>query len=217
VAYIIARQKYDNNPGITTALPQNSNPQAVTPIANREAAFECLFGRLTTSRGGVSSAEEFVIPAQGVARHIGSDTARLEVFFDPSRANVFDDGVPDGATRGKLAAGFEVIGGVATSGYYPDEIRQFYSIDIASAQTFPIPQFAQTLQVYTPTPQFVAMTWLEDTQVFGPLHQVPNSPVYATGYVDQPQPIPVNASALLVLATNNQLTSNPVLVWRRRT
>lgn len=214
-AYVFATQVYDNNKSITTALPQRQNPQAVTPVANRAPAFEALFGRMTTSRGGVSTFEEFVIPAHGVALHIGSDTARVEVFFDPAKANIVDDAIPDSEIRGKLAAGFEVVGGVATAGFYPDEIRQFYDTGIAGLQRFVVPQFAKTLQVFTDAPQAFSIFWQapENLGAIGPLSNVPTTLI---PYVDAPMPIPVNAGRLQI-STAVAVNESPILVWGRKT
>lgn len=222
VAYIFARQVYDNNKGITTGLPQGSNPQAVTPVANRSSCFEALFGRLTTSRGGVSTYEEFVIPAHGVALHIGSDTARVEVRFDPRKANIPDGAAAaaDGFVRGKLAAGFDVIGGVATAGFYGDEVRQFYDIQLEQVgnniQLFDVPQFAKSLEVVTPDPQAYDVQWFDQVTVTNTaLANVPNSFI---PYIGGPQPIPVNAARLRVNLNTNlgPAAISPVLVWSRR-
>lgn len=218
--YLFARQVYDNNKSITTALPQAQNPQAITPVANRSPAFEALFGRLTTSRGGVSTFEEFVIPAHGVALHIGSDTARVEVQFNPAKANIEDDATPDGFIRGKLAAGFEVVGGVATSGFYPDDVQQFFDSQLDNVfnnvQVFTVPQFAKTLQVFTDSPQAYDIEWQAPASVgTGALDNVPTT---FLPYVDQPTPIPVNAGLLRVntaVALGADAPS-PVLVWGRR-
>ena len=207
VAYIVASQVYDNNPNITTALPQRNNPQAVTPLANRRPAFEALFGRLTTSRGGVSSFEEFTIPAHGASLHIGSDTARLEVIFDPGRVGLVDDAGLD--NRGKLAAGFSVVGGVASAGFYPDIIRQFFNLDTGT-QNFDVPQFSRRMQFVTDAPQGYTFTWLDP---FGaPLENVPTSGV---SYVDSPQPIPVNAASLRIVTAVLGLAIEPIIIWER--
>ncbi len=222
VAYIFAKQVYDNNKQITTGLPQRDNPQAITPVGNRSSAFEALFGRLTTSRGGVSTFEEFVIPAHGVALHIGSDTARVEVRFDPVKANIPDGAgaAVDGFVRGKLAAGFDIVGGVATAGFYGDEVRQFFDIQLDAVgnniQFFDIPQFAKTLEVFTPDPQAYLVDWqAQETVGTGNLSNVPNSFI---PYVGAPQPIPVNAARLRVNlnAALGPAAISPVLVWSRR-
>jgi hypothetical protein len=218
-AYIYARQVYDNNKGITTNVPQRDFPQAITPLANRSSAFEALFGRLTVSRGGVSTFEEFVIPAHGVSLHIGSDTARLEVRFDPAKANIPLDGAADGFVRGKNAAGFIVTGGVATSGFYQDVIRQFYDLQLDAIgnniQFFDVPRFARTLEVFTPTPQAYDVQWFPQESVNATaLSNVPNN---FASYVGAPQPIPVNAARLRV-NLNAAIAAgepSPVLVWSR--
>lgn len=207
-AYILARQLYDNNPSITTALPQDENPPAVTPLINQHPAFEGLYGRLTTSRGGVSSFEDFNIPAQGVSMHIGSDTARLEVVFDPARAGITD---ATDVGKGKLAAGFSVVGGVASSGFYPDTIRQFLELvpGGGATLTYRIPQFSRLLQFTTPVPQIYVFEWLDFNGVL-----VANTPSNGIPYANAPAPIPVNAESLRITQQVAALTS-PILTWHR--
>lgn len=187
--------------GFTVGQSGSTNDQLGTFGFDREPAFEALFGRLTTSRGGVSSVEEFTIPAHGASLHIGSDTARLEVFFDPVRLGIVG--------LGALAAGFSVVGGVASSGFYQDEIRQFFRIG-GPVQTFKVPEFSRRLQFFSSSPQAFSFTWINS---FG--FNVVNVPNSAIPYVDKPQPIPVNAVQLRVQTAVTGIQESPILVWSR--
>ena len=120
-AYIFAEQTYDNNPRNIDPGPPET--KVTTPEAEQREAFHGLFGRLESGRGGVSTFEDFLVPAHGKSIHIGADAVRLSVVFDPVRA-----GLVGVAFERERAAGFSINAGVATAVLLPDSVRDAYNL-----------------------------------------------------------------------------------------
>jgi hypothetical protein len=95
--------------------------QDTTLPADRRGAYNALFGRLTTGSGGISVDEEFIIPALGKDIHIGADSVRLEVWYDPARAGYSETVVP--GINVKACAGFRVKAHVTTALLLQDYVQ----------------------------------------------------------------------------------------------
>jgi hypothetical protein len=208
-AYIVATQTYENNPDIIDPGPPAV--KVVTPNANREPAFRALFGRLETGRGGISSFEDFIIPAHGKSIHIGADTVRLSVIFDPARV-----GYTGGGFLGQRAAGFSVIAGVATSDLLPDSVRDEYNLAASTTQVFQVPRFTRRVQFFSDCPDCFQFDWTRPPGTGAGF--LPNTPSTGVPYASSPQPIPVEAFGVQITEKlPGQATTNPVLLWERQT
>lgn len=143
-------------------------------VVNRRATFaRFLQGVLETGSGGITRQESFVVPQHGRAIHIGADSVRLYALYLPLNEQP-PNPVPDG-----LAAmtGFDLNANASMSGLYPGEVRvatePFSSalIPPTDVQTFPIPEFSETLELSHPSLSSFDVTWRD---VFGaPLDDTP--------------------------------------------
>lgn len=211
LVYVSAKQVYNNNPNIVSL----AGGPITTPVANQLVANQGLYGRVRSGRGGTQNEEEFVIPAHGIALHVGADSVAVEVGFFPSRTGWG----ADAAFEGARATGWEVRGGIATSASFVDRIRQELPVSSATDLRFEIPEFARRLRVATMVPDLYGLDWqdwLGRSIAVGPL----TSPLY---WADAPAPIPIDARfvTLLRLACANGagdvLPSHPVtLEWERQ-
>lgn len=209
VVYLSALQNYVNNPGIVDAAGISIS----TPPANQLVANQALFGRVQTGRGGVTNTEEFVIPAHGLSLHMACDAVRVEVGFFPARA-----GWDVAAFQGAQATGWEIVGGVGTSGMYADRIRQHYPVDTAGTIDLRVPEYARRMRVDSLVPELYWLDWLNwrgDSIAEGPFNN-------AIAFADDAQPIPIGARSVqitkLAAASNatNFTPTHPLLIeWER--
>ena len=197
-AYIVATQTYENNPPT----------RGQTIAADQASAFAGLYGRLETGRGGVSSFEDFIIPAHGKSIHIGADTSRLSIGVFPDRAGW--NTVPNNF-QGELAAGFSIVAGVTTALLLPDEVTQFYNIAVGGSQSFDIPRFSRTFQFVSDQPLGYTFAWIDAVG-----NTIATAPSTAVPYVGQNVPIPIDAVTLLMDQPAGVVTViNPLFFWRR--
>ncbi|MDA8001610.1 MAG: hypothetical protein MPL62_10025 [Alphaproteobacteria bacterium] len=209
VIYVTALQVYDNNPDIV----DGAGVRISTPPGDQQEAHAGLFVRVETGRGGVTAQEDSVVPAHGLSLHIGADSARVSVGFFPSRTQW--DQAPAGTFNGAEAAGFRVQAGVGTAGLYRDFIRQYYDIGVPNAvggvvtSFFAVPPFARRLQFFHPSPASFTFRWRSSLG-----NDLVNDPLSALFYVDQPQPIPIEAVGVNITAPAG-LSTNPILLWER--
>lgn len=212
LVYVSAVQNYGNNPQIVNA----AGAPIVTPIADQLHANAGLYGLVRSGRGGQFSEQEFIVPAHGIALHVGADSVEVSVGFFPSRT-----GWGTGAEfLGARATGWDIEAGVATAGSYVDRVRQELPVSSASDLVFRIPEFSRRLRVATMTPDLYLLDWrdwLGRSIPVGPL----TSPIY---YADAAAPIPIDARFVVLtrLATANgvlgdQVPHHPVtLEWERQ-
>jgi hypothetical protein len=189
--------------------------QDTTLPADRRGAYNALFGRLTTGSGGISVDEEFIIPALGKDIHIGADSVRLEVWYDPARAGYSETVVP--GINVKACAGFRVKAHVTTALLLQDYVRrEWYEGDggVGAAINIPIPQFTRLMMFSYEAPTNVQITWLDVFQ------NVISQNITPTEYHGRFGPIPVDAAFIRLTVTaaagvNPILTTRPMVTWSR--
>jgi hypothetical protein len=214
--YITADQRLTFVPGV------DSNIGSVGHLG--VSAFQGLFGRVELGVGGVSRSEEFTIPARGKTIHVGADTVRCQIVFDPDRANMLPSGSLDPdfeiAVRIQRSAGFELNGAVTTADVFPDVVRNEYVFARGGPQRFQVPNFSEDVQLFYPAPQLFLLKWYDPFGFF-----IATAQFSAIDYVDRPSPIPLNAASVELVpippfetatASVTLLRVNPLLVWRRQ-
>lgn len=190
--------------------------------AGNEACFvqNALTGRVTIGSGGVSRSETFAIPTVGKVMHVGADSLRLDVHYDPDRylAN-FKSADDVGAM-----VGFDVNAAAALSQIDPAPTFQggmFLNPGGESEATFRIPDFAQTLQVCSGALTLFDVEFL-DQNGFSPMGWggVGISARLPAAEFSAPRPFPLASRTVVVkylmeVANGSASISDVVLRWGR--
>lgn len=168
------------------------NAAVVTQVG---APTNSLVGVLQTGSGGLTREERFIMPAHGKTIHIGADSVRMHMVYEPREdLATAVDGV-------YALAGFVCQANCSIAGLYPGEVRQDSEVWNTAAvptstavQSFAIPEFSESLQLVHDSLGDFDVEW-ED--VFGNAVMTPLSGLqYA-----EPRPIPVEAAGLTITFT----------------
>lgn len=177
-------------------------------VPTAAVASATLFAFLETGGGGVTRAEEFILPQHGKAIHIGADSVRLFVVFEPNEVSI----VPDNATA---MIGFELNATVSLSGLYPGEVRTetFNPLVAGVPLLTPIPNFSTTLQMFHPSLSMLEVNFVD---VFGV--DLSASTTFNGSDFAEPFPIPLGAAQVSIEFPGGGgpiATGRPILRWDR--
>lgn len=132
------------------------------PVGRRGWPTFMLEGELQTGSGGVTRIETFGMPAVGKAFHLAADSVRMRMRYNPAAYGLD----PASTDQDYTMVGWDLRCAAAISGVYPSptwsQARAFNSGEGAFvAQTFLIPDFAQTCQALTGASTNFDLLWLD--------------------------------------------------------
>lgn len=163
-----------------------------------------LIGTLATGAGGVTRSESFVMPAPGRAIHIGADSVRFSVKYEPAVGAA----VPDSPTG---LVGWRIVANISTSGLYPGEVRLAPVFSAAATPvTVVIPQFGESFRIAHPMPGLFDVDFQD--QFGNNIVGTRNGSQYAT---DTPLPPAAFQIKLTPLVPVGVAVDTPVLSFRR--